>query len=96
MPDLAALDAYLAEGASLIRTAEECASRLHQDGACEGHRLMAAATQVAMHRIYLLIKAHRDRSATEIPAPPVARLVREKRHWWPGLSLWRGYRSIDL
>ena len=37
MPDLTELEAYLAEGASLIRKAEEYTGDLHQDGACEGH-----------------------------------------------------------
>lgn len=95
MPEITEVDAYLAEGAHLIRQAEECAGRLHQNGACEGHRRMAAATQVAMHRIYLLIQAHRDRSAQQTPSLPVARSLREKRRWWSGVSR-RAYRPIDL
>ncbi len=91
MPDLSELDAYLSEGAQLIRRAEECTRRLHQDSACEGQRLMAAATQVAMQRIYLPIKAHRDSSALEMPSPSIALPVREKRRWWPVVSRRRGY-----
>ncbi|WP_336491256.1 cache domain-containing protein [Methylobacterium nigriterrae] len=83
MPDLSELDAYLAEGARLIRRAEECTSRLHQDGACEGHRLMAEATHVAMQRVYRLIEARRGPSAADPMPAPVTPPPQETRRWWP-------------
>ena len=97
MSDRAEVDAYLAEAASLIRRAEECTSRLHKDGACEGHRLMAAAALMAMHRINLLMKAHRDLSAAGTAPPPVAYRLPEKRRWWQVVSSRSpAYRSFDL
>ncbi|MER2265580.1 hypothetical protein [Methylobacterium oxalidis] len=100
MSTRAEIDAYLAEGASLIQQAEECASRLHRAGACEGHRLMAATTLMAMQRIQFRMTVYRDRLAAEmapLPAPvAVPPPVPEKRRWWLILSRRRSYRPAHL
>ncbi|AWN40291.1 hypothetical protein [Methylobacterium durans] len=90
MSTRAEIDAYLAEGASLIR--QECVSRLHKAGACEGHRLMATTTLMAMERIQFRLTAYRDRLAAETALAPAPPPVPEKRRWWPVLSRRRDYR----
>ncbi|AWN39828.1 hypothetical protein [Methylobacterium durans] len=94
MSTRAEIDAYLAEGADLLRQAEECTSRLHKAGASEGHRLMAATTLMAMERIQFRMTAYRDRLAAEMDSPPetAPAPVPEKRRWWPILSRRRGFR----
>ncbi|AWN42683.1 hypothetical protein [Methylobacterium durans] len=90
----AEIDAYLIEGADLLRRAEECTSRLHKAGACEGHRLMAATTLMAMERLQFRMTVYRDSLAAETALPPATAPapVPDKRRWWPILTRRRGHR----
>jgi hypothetical protein len=96
MSDHADIEAYLAEGTSLIGRAEECTSCLRRNGACEGQLLVAATTLIAMHQIDLLLKAHRDRLIVETASAPTAPPMPGKRRWWPPLRSKRACNPISL
>ncbi|MER2269748.1 hypothetical protein [Methylobacterium oxalidis] len=74
MSTRAEIECYLAEGAGLIRQAEECASRLAKVGACEGQRLMAAQIIKAMQRLMWSMEQHR----TSLERVPIS--WKHKRH----------------
>jgi hypothetical protein len=81
---LSEADGFHAEGAQLVRKAEEQLRQIIQNSsACEGERLAALEIVEAMKRVQLLIEAHRDGGRMRTVLPPAVRLAPEKRRWWP-------------
>ncbi len=71
-----------AEGAQLVREAEERLHRINQDSrANEGTRQAAADIVQAMRRVQLLIEAHHDGMGKGMAFSPVVRPAPEKRRW---------------
>ncbi|MEL6060793.1 MULTISPECIES: hypothetical protein [unclassified Methylobacterium] len=85
MPDLAEMELYRLEARGLIARAEEAVRALGADGACEGHRLMAAQGLTAMRHLNRIIELHHNRLAAEalpnVATPPVA----PRRTWLAAL-----------
>ena len=87
---LTEVSGFCAEGAQLVRQAEERLHRINQDSrANESARQAAADILQAMMRVQLLIEAHHDRAGMRTVLPPAICLAPEKRHWWP-LMTWVG------
>lgn len=88
MPDLGELDLLRDEARSFVLRAEGTVQRLTENGACEGHRLMAAQGLVAMRRLEQMIERGRARAAFEARPYAVDKPPPAKRAWWPVRS-WR-------
>lgn len=81
MPDLVELEAYCHEARSLIVRAEEAVLRMEQNGACEGHRLMAAQGLGAIKHLNRIIELHRNRLAFEALPEAVSQPLAPRRNW---------------
>lgn len=81
MPDLAAMELYCQEAQSLIARAEEAARSLAQNGACEGHRMMAAQGLTAIRHLNRIIEQHRNRLVFEALPNAVGSINQPKRSW---------------
>lgn len=81
MPDLAEVELYCLEARSLIARAEDAVQRLAQNGACEGHRLMAAQGLSAIKHLNRIIELHRNRLAFEALPNAVGPIEPPRRRW---------------
>ncbi|SDM94489.1 hypothetical protein SAMN05216360_104340 [Methylobacterium phyllostachyos] len=77
MPDLVEMELYCLEARGLIARAEDAVQQLGANGACEGHRLMAAQGLTAIRHLNRIIELHRNRlafaalpNAVSPPTPP--------------------------
>src|ERR1700712_4880709 len=87
---LTEVSGFCAEGAQLVRQAEERLRRINQDSSANESAQQAAADIVqAMRRVQRLIEAHHDGVGKGMAFSPVVRPAPEKRHWWP-LMAWVG------
>ena len=83
LSELPEVSGLRAEGAQLVRQAEERLHRINQDSrANESARQAAADIVQAMRRVQLLIEAHHDGAGMRAVLPPAIRLAPEKRRWW--------------
>ncbi len=81
MQDLAELELYCQEARELIARAEDAVHRLGQDGACEGHRLMATQGLMAIRHLHRIIETQRNRLAFEALPNADSRPVPPRRTW---------------
>jgi len=85
MPDLAEMELYCLEARGLIARAEAAVLAMNANGACQGHRLMAAQGLTAMKHLNRIIELHHNRLAfAALPnaaSPPVA----PRRNWLSAL-----------
>lgn len=86
MSDLREVDLYCAEAESLVIRTEGIVWRLTEDGACEGHRLMAAQGLKAIRQLDRIIQEHRKRLVFEVSPNAVRQPSQKKRTWWPLLK----------
>lgn len=70
------------EARSIIERAEEVVELLGQNGACEGHKLVAAQCIVALRRLSQLVEGHRTRLASEAQSNALDAATMIKRPWW--------------
>ncbi|MGH1587715.1 hypothetical protein ACRBEV_04345 [Methylobacterium phyllosphaerae] len=91
MSDLGELDLLRDEARRLVLRAEGIVQLLTENGACEGHRLMAAQGLVAMRRLEQMIERGKARAAFEARPYAADQPPPAKRAWWPV----RSWRSRD-
>ena len=90
LSELPEVSGFCAEGAQLVRQAEERLHRISQDSeANEGTRQAAADIVRAMRRVQLLIEAHQDGTGKGMAFSPVVCPAPEKPRWWK-LTAWVG------
>jgi hypothetical protein len=82
VPDLAEMELYCLESRGLVARAEDAVDRLVEDGACEGHRLMAAQGLTAMRHLHRIIELHRNRLVSEALPNAVGQTVPPPRRRW--------------
>ncbi|MCJ2069938.1 hypothetical protein MKK75_14230 [Methylobacterium sp. J-030] len=82
MPDLAEMELYCLEARGLIARAEDAVHAMVENGACEGHRLMAAQGLTAIRHLNRIIELHRHRLAFEALPNAVGLPVAPRRSWF--------------
>ena len=88
MSDRSGVNLYCEEAKNIVIHAEGIAQRLIENGACEGHNLMAAQCIVALKRLNQIIESHRKRLAFEALPNAVDPPTSIKRQWW-SVVRWR-------
>src|SRR4051812_42313853 len=96
LSELSEVSGFRAEGAQLVREAEERLQRINQDSnANEGARQAAADILQAMRRVQLLIEAHHDGMGKGMPFSPIVRLAPEKPRRGP-IMAWIGQVRVAV
>jgi hypothetical protein len=96
MPDLSEWERYSAEARDILGRAEDTLRRLEQNGACEGHRMMANQALTALRHLDRIIERHRRRIACEALQDADIQPVPRKRGWLLFLRQrgWSGARPV--
>ena len=98
--DLAQLGPTDLEARDIVAHAEAVVLRLVQDGACEGHVLMAMQVLAALRHLNRIVEQHHVQMKSVIPPASAGRTPARRRSWWIGaLRLARigaGNRSVPL
>ncbi len=93
----AQLECSCVEAREILDRAEREVRRLRQNGACEGHYLMAMQVLAALRHLDRIIEPHRVRTASAASAVNAPQPLARKRSWLTGT--WRfarnGARQID-
>ncbi len=81
MSNPARTDLYLEEARNIVAHAEEIVQNLRQNGACEGHNLMAAQYILSLKRLGQMIERRHRVLAFEALPNAQAQPVKIKRRW---------------